>query len=332
MKSFAVGLCGFLVAVSFESPSFALDEGFYPPSQLPKKNQPLNLDRAVSASYQLDMMMGSCSGSFISNDGYFLTASHCVELCAEDGNIVKQYTGKNPSYEFIEYTQRQPKNLTCEVFSLPELKYSKPKLVYVGKGYSGFNDPEIETIPADIVSKFKNDSGDYAILKFDVSGKMNCIPRAKNPVLRPGDKVWAVGYPGRNARKNGMGSDGKTEYISYGTVTSSMKENQYYQEAKFTPQRIELLNSIYDANGTQFFSDMDIYSGDSGSMAINASGELVGVNVAGAIPGGDTDNPPAFEDRFLSGTAISVRLTSIESEIRAVAGDQAFEQMFNCQK
>lgn len=299
-----------------------LEPGFYPPAALPPKNVPQQLMRAAQASVRIQMRMGSCSASIVSEDGYVLTAVHCIDRCLDHNGYVKISRSFSPEYSIHESTNQKPENLHCNV-NLVEHGLYNPKVVFIGRGFAEFDDREIMNIPEQDLEKMVRIEDDFAILKYETHSKLPCIPVSLEEV-KTGEPVWAIGFPGRTSRPDGWESNGSNQYASYGSIYSDITSNQYYREQNFGPEMIARLQKFYGVSW-QFVSNMDIYSGNSGSMAINSRGELVGVNVAGAVPDGSI-----VRDRYVDGTAISTRFTSLYEETRAALGQEEVSRIFSC--
>jgi hypothetical protein len=165
---------------------------------------------------------------------------------------------------------------------------------------------------------------DFAILKFQVTAHATCIRPSLKP-LGPGEKIWAIGFPRSATRPYGHSSDGVSKYASYGEIYDGIEHNSFYRASSFDDAQIQRLNSFY-GNASHFVSNMDSYPGLSGSMAINSSGELVGVNVAGAVP-----DLNIISSSYVDGMSVSLRMTSIFDELKNSISDSLLREMFECQ-
>lgn len=276
MKSIGVffGLL-FSVGANAATTETFVDEGYY--RELPAGNVPQNLARAEAASIKIESNSGHCSASFISPDGYVLTAAHCVRTCLKAAGKVMTYSGNGYGYNL--YTDSTP-DVTCKGSGnmvIEEFEATQPKVVFTGNGYAEFDDSQAMKIPNTDWESMKNAQGDFAILKYTLKKAATCIPIDTKFEFAQGAPVWAVGYPGGNSRPSGYGSNGSDEYKSYGYIESDISKNQYYLENNFGLDLIARNNEFYSRGG-QFISNMDIYPGNSGSMSINKDGSLIGVN------------------------------------------------------
>ena len=306
------------------TPSLSMDSGFFPPDQLPLNHIPTSLNRAVTASLRLQLSGGHCSASMVSPDGYVITAGHCMESCLKQAGQFKVESSKNPNYSIKEPSLQAPVNLKCSGMSLPALGASNPQVVYIGRGFASFDDPKILEIPDAVFKRMLNAEDDFGVLKFDLKTQATCIPVSFKPLL-PGDATWVVGFPGNNTRPDGFGSNGRSEYVSYGNVEKDLSKNDYYLRNHFTGKQMDRLESFY-GKSNQVISTTDHFPGNSGSMTINSQGELVAVHVAGAVP----DSTEA-SDRFIDASAIGTRFISIYAEMKTALGRAKMDQIFSCQ-
>ncbi|HLE01315.1 MAG TPA: serine protease [Bdellovibrionota bacterium] len=298
------------------------DEGFYNWTELKPENTPANADRLARASI---FITPHCSGVVISPDGYVLTALHCVESCFSklDGTLdqglaaVEQDDEPRPFYYIFSVQNQRPEKVVCSKLSSPGLGLSNPRLVATGRGYAYFDDSKAMQFSQSLFDRFVSTQDDFALLKFETELPLTCVKPASRPAST-GDRIWAIGYPRATTRSNGHGSDGKSQLVSYGTVYDGLEHNTAYRSL---PPAVYA--RLREFNGTQnIISGMDIFIGNSGSMAANESGELVGINVAGAVLELDE-----ARRRYFDGSAVTLRIEHIQSELQRVApglGKEAF--------
>jgi hypothetical protein len=132
-----------------------------------------------------------------------------------------------------------------------------------------------EQMKAKVMELAKTDE-DVAVIKYDVKVKPTCLPLAKT-APKEGDYAWAIGFPGRTLRRNGLDSQGKgTEHISYGKVMKDI--NPALVETAAIKDAIRTIRGL--GGDMHLVSDMDIFSGNSGGLWMNDKAELIGVSSA----------------------------------------------------
>jgi len=301
------------------------DAGYYQAEQLPKAHIPLELTRGLGATVRLSEDLDPhCTGALISTDGYVLTAGHCLSSCLLASGDATELSDSDLHYKIIRFDHQRP-NVTCPRIRILELQSSAPRVVYVGRGFSEFDDERLLDFPDPILKQMISLQDDFAILKFDFpNNPPPCIPMGKSLKMHSGDPIWTIGFPSPTQRSNQRGSDGISKYISFGMIYPDLSKNQYYREAHFNPALLARAQSFY-SNGNQILSNLDTVGGNSGSPVLNQNGELIGVTAAGAI--GD---PQEVASRYFDGTSVSVSLDSIRQELSQNLGKEQTSQLFRC--
>jgi hypothetical protein len=314
-----------LVLVSLTRASAFAEMGFYLPEQLPAGHVPEGLAAAYAASVYLkgrNFWTPDCNGTVLSPDGYVITALHCVEGCGSVAFGKYQVFEAPTPYEYWEAFTRTPQGVTClrDVFALG---LADPKLVFIGRGEVTFDETHISGVPADGLAKMAELSSDYAILKFETDRSLPCIPAAEEP-LQAGDEVWGIGQPYAVTRPNGFSSDGSRKYVRFGGATDDLSLNSSFQKHGVPPGEIAGANEFFTGVGN-FFADLDVIPGDSGSTLINARGELVGVLTLGHYV--DPDDPVREYMRYIAGFET---IGKVREDVRRTLGEEAAARIFSC--
>lgn len=188
----------------------------------------------------------TCSGSFVSDQGHILTASHCAEVCLADPHRTGER--QNMKCEIEVNGKKVPVRI---VTMSPCLAEDRMKAFDAGR-----DDCQNE--------------GDIAILLPDEPPtEFSCLAMAAAPPAE-GEAVYALGYPGKTTRADGN-SNGTRMYMSYGNVRKSdtcKKDTTGADVAIKSP-------AIYQKRMIQ--TTVDIAPGSSGGPLINSNGEVVGV-------------------------------------------------------
>ncbi len=320
-------LTAFLGLVAASS-ALAAEEGFYPPQKFPQGGRPIpvGLDQAIRASYRLEDDTSTCSGSFVSRDGYFLTANHCVSACLEDAHaLVQEAHGER--WVSFEVKPKAAKGRVCgkHFIQVGGQRLEKPQLVATGPGYAMFDDFKALDMSREEVLKYQAINRDFAILKFKLPRGMqvDCVPVATRPVAT-GDRVWLVGFPGPAERPGGWSSDGNSQRVSYGKVVKDVRGNEFYAERKVPPGLLDTLARIY-GQPELFASSLDTFPGNSGSTVLNAQGQAVGVYTSLATP----DEEP-FAKKYYANASIALRMGDILAGARDTLGTAKLTEVFNC--
>lgn len=298
---------------------------FYTLGDLPVRPSAGVIERASSATHRITMETGSnCSGVVLSPDGYVLTALHCMDLCLEQAGVSSRRRRTHELYSLYEIGEQAPKDLVCPRFGasywLSEHDAVSPRVVWLGRGTETFDDARVEELPAEVISEIKGLIGDYAILKYDLPGPAACLPPARE-TPRPGETLWALGYPDWTKRDSGHNSAGvHQQHISFGARRGSIREDAYLRTifSSEAPWRLE--ESIFDQPHV-LIADLDVYGGSSGGPVINDKGEIVAV-VYSSIHASATEE--------LHASALGISLASVVAEVRRGLGETKAAEIFNC--
>lgn len=203
-----------------------------------------NTAKDYSSSY-----VTTCSGWIVSGEGHVVTAGHCVRPTADTRlgllfNLIKQeeLVGANN-------TQLDPRELEWQVNinPSPTIKIGQP---------SSVSDRVFTTnLTAQLIDSQDPDAGDNALVQvanFDTSAAVLPVAAKAPEVL---DQITSVGFPGDTARITEV--DRQDPTFKQGLISSKVT-------SKTGVPQLQL--------------DGELIGGMSGGPALNASGEVVGVN------------------------------------------------------
>lgn len=318
---FLLSLIGFIISSwpSFASqlPSFiehpSFEEGFFWPDNLDKK--PEGIKNAYDASVAFPVGFSNCSSSYISPDGYLLTAFHCVI----GGMGLDSY--------------RQELADGAEVYIVPQKAVVGKKyptlfgfsatVIAVGHGFGQFDERKINTYDPSVLKKVQDVIGtDWAILKVDKVSNHACLKTAAQTPAE-NEYSWVIGYPGFTRRKIGEATDNWKKLVSYGKVAYSAEQSGYYKTLQESNRRISLdFWRVLIDRGEYIVTDSDVQGGNSGSPVINDQSELIGLLVQGLIP----DQTISYENYNIYTSGV-IQL----SFIRKSLGEEKFRKYFTCQ-
>lgn len=219
------------------------------------------LQRLLDVSFWAEFEGMSCSGTFINNQGMFLTADHCIKSCFLDEND-DQYT-EYKSFSRRDIGQAQwlnfrrfypkliPENITCETVVNGEIKHSR--LVVASKGRLNPYFPKQLEAP-DLIAKYKEfvesgagwPTGDFAILELKDKPKTNCL-QLGNRLPQQGELIQSISFPLMNSEK-------RIPFYSSGI---------WLEEEKGEPN--------------SFITTVDAETGSSGASLIGEDGKILGV-------------------------------------------------------
>lgn len=293
---------------------------------LTKDQIPNGLNAALQATYD---QLG-CSGAFISNEGHFITAAHCMPITFNEQKF-EQFgaTVSIPTPAALDRVMRwQISNSSSRKQTQVLAKF---KILAFGKGILDFSSLFDSMLRAPEATKTLLASGfgyseDYAIIKFD-DIKSDCVKISKKSVVE-GDGVWTLGFP---INKGGSGRmHWKTSpAVSFGKVTAGIQNNESARKVlnRYSPvQKAEILSALEAVrNPGLITSTLDGVGGLSGAPVFNEQGELVGVLNSGNLMGG-ADNL----DHYVEGVAQSANIRHIVESTTASLGHEAAAEIFNC--
>jgi S1-C subfamily serine protease len=318
--------------------------GFYTNEQLTFR--PNRIENALASTRRIqNTEEDSCSSVIISNSGYLITNIHCMLKCnelalenpAESGTRAFDSEKFKGIFNGIKIVDQQKYVDFCNSHrSLNTIPYyvepdivGDLEMVWVGRGRA--NTKEEMLAPLSIteaeLAPFKNALNDYVILKAKPQDgkKLNCLKPGPLPPVNAW--TWVIGFPAWNQRENGHGSNGAGQFISFGTVRSSVagdvslsslaehlgpaeKEN-FWRNSRFIYDRKDWLRT-----------DADAFGNNSGGAIIDNNGQFVALLFS--------ITKSTFEG-YYGATVFGISPLTIRSEIEHSLGKQKAAEIFDCQ-
>lgn len=312
-----------ILLISTPSPA---DEGFFSSQKLPENKTPLNLEKTLAAVIPVNNVVGkgrgNCSGSYISNDGYVVTALHCVSQCLSEQGLLINDKSYSPRYEIQETQKPWPSLVTCQFDFNGTLKSAK--VVLVGKGRAVFDEDQLGDYSDNERQSFLEQSQDFAILKFeDLS--VPCLQRS--PITpAAGVTLWQIGFPTKSKRSAESNSLGGIKEISVGSVYKKYLENLELRERlQSWPQSSRDFLELYFSLPGILLTNVDSLPGSSGSGVVNASGQIVGIMTSVMLK-----NPRGQIDKYIEPLILNIGVEHIYSQVKSELGSVKAEEIFSC--
>ncbi len=304
-------------------------------------------DNFSDASLQ-DADATKCTGTFVSSDGYVLTAKHCIEpMLSEEENALLRETFSYP--EKAKVYLKHPLRIKMGAGS----KALDAEIVAIG------GDRDWESLysirPRDlleyreVVQSLIDEEGfgfqsDWAVLKVKSIHPQACLPISQ-AALDPGSELIHLGFPGFAGRE--VLSGGRDFYFSRGEVYSGSMDAYFdaqtdamiptpedvAQRHSMSPEEKKAYEKNYPAVRSVFrelnaqvqsrgmiLSSAPVAVGMSGGPTLNSAGQIIGVNVA-ALKGESA--------RSLSNSIRSI-LEGVERS-RLLLGTPSSAVLFRCQ-
>ncbi len=310
---------------------------FYKLDDLPASVRPPNLDQIANAIVKLD---GSCAGVMISNDGYLLTARHCIEWRIDkrhfriddiDGIITTRITKSSAIGSFINLSI-SGENFSGTVVALGTGSVMEEKESYLQNALD---------VRTKLKEKYGNDfefNSDFAIIKINSDHNFPCIKGSKKD--KTPSFVLAIGFPNKTFRPGEFNSDGKSKFFSAGQFC----DNQQIQDIKAKKNLsdlVDVLRTINEKYGTEKtieaietlgFSDRlkshsaTITGGNSGGGLLDDDGNLLGINVMGATYYKDKNSKNVHTD----GNGYMLPLSDIIAFIKKTSTKVHTDTIFSC--
>lgn len=260
----------------------------------------------------------SCSGQFLSNSGYFLTALHCIaKSILNDGPNLSYTLGKQQNYKgwFVREFDALPYQTSSIVDSRHlhlQNENQEPRVIALGKGYFEIP-PQVDKSNFESklgeVENLKQFQEDFSLLHFKLAqnNKHSCIKLSER-IPDSGELAWLVGFPGDAISRNSTSTP--TKYVLIGKLYNSFddykkasgKITNYPEEAWFDENRLMLLTGLPK-------------SGMSGGAIIDSNGHVVGIAIAGLSD---------------IGVTIVQRATFIKSELLRINGEEQLTRILDC--
>lgn len=207
-----------------------------------------------------------CSGTFVSNDGYFITALHCIK------GLNYEYLRLSTGDILLRYQDQEGVILDQPLF---DLEATKPKLVFLGDGHQ-FNFSYLDNRKLSDLDRGKVHQivEDFAILKFDLNNSVPCVQIATPP---PYDAdLFGMGYP--FSMEN---TEDNTLFLSLGKRVESYSYKS--QKGYFDPNTgmkyvmEEIDNTGLYSKGKFGHAHMKAAAGMSGGGVFDLDGRLIGI-------------------------------------------------------
>ena len=225
------------------------------------------LEEAYEAARSFPVGFSNCSGAYISSDGYFLTAYHCL-LSAM--GLTSQY--REVLADSAEVVEVPPEDMIGKEYS-SFLGGFKATIVAVGKGYGQFDETLAHTYEDGVLARIQEVIGtDWAVLKVENIEDHACLVAA-DKFPEEGSYTWSIGYPASTKRNVGEKTNNRKKLVSFGKVAYSAEETGFYKtlEPKNRALALDFWATLVD-RGEYFLTDADSQGGNSGSATINEDG------------------------------------------------------------
>jgi hypothetical protein len=284
---------------------------------------------------------GSCSGVFISNEGHFLTAAHCLYSAVTSTEILPL----NHVLDFEELaTSNYPiladtdkKFITLGIFNpLQEIRFmanffqaptsqnkslldANPKLIFIGRTFGLKGYPEMtDKLNSQELAILEHGFMDAAIIRVNIgknTGPVHCVPVQTSPP-QTGHILWAAGYPGET-EFNGMAyplkwSSGPVMQARLSDMIDSMENKYSTAQIAERWRRWEAVNQSERVH----LANLQSIPGMSGGPLLNAAGQIEGIVSAG------------MEDTPLTNF---VTISSIYEQVAGALGPNSAQEIFHCQ-
>lgn len=245
-------------------------------------------ERAASASFHYKLNPGiSCTGTFISDKGHFLTALHCVAACLARHKALTRSRAADEPILTSSGRKLYPSLVTVNEDRLDEgiecpgtigTNNIQAKIVLTG-GKGWFSPKEAVTEfakhnPEDyekLLSDGYEHGYDFAILQTDLPKSAGCLSLAES-APKVGERLHTISYACLN-RPNGS-FDGRTALLTSGERTQGFRGSDYFR--KRGPAGLPFKPEFVERKET-FFSSLDIEKCGSGSGIFDNQFRLVGI-------------------------------------------------------
>lgn len=312
----------------FSFKAWAFEEGrFYSQESLSKAQ---SLREAIPAVFLLESSSGRCTATFISNQGHFLTARHCLQRCLLEAGVFK-FTGAPGGLSYLSLEASAYGQKSCVV----QLNHQAREAVVVAtsegfiskmdeRGFQAYNPDQFE----EKVQRGFTFKGDFVIAQLREQASTVCLKLQEN-LPQVNEPVLNLAYPSETFRADGFDSDGKSLYWSRGLRVEGIEQNSCLRDTEVPPTKMRDLKRVFDDSSGLLLSFDSIY-GSSGSPALNTSNEIVAIltNVFrfSSVTGLKSDEP---ENRYCAGSTKALNIASLRELLQRQGLDLA--TFSNCQ-
>lgn len=318
----------FLLALLVSAPVLTQAK-FYLPDDLPTK--PLRLSNIVkSVNYiRSDLSNDKCSGFFVSEEGHYVTALHCIEACLRKNFLFKNSNpsnqwdhpgpvSQNQFHKVYNTLQGKPnQRVFCkdELLTFPEdwEMYSNPELLAIGRGWATVSSEGIDQLTEEQYDAVRNGIDDFAILKFPVRRKTSCLKISLK--TQKDANVWAFGFPVDTNRDEGFNSNGRSRYSSTGHVRGSIGEDDYLKTLPMSDlawkRQLELTG-----DSKYLLTTSDVVSSMSGGVYVDDQGDAQAIIYSSNAR--DSLSKPFW------GTSFGMRLDYVQKRVKEITGTDVF--------
>lgn len=242
-------------------------------------------EQVVEKSFKAYLGEGAyrCSGQFISKQGHFLTALHCL---SSNPNLLRTLGIEERIDENLYYWQvrvKYPQNAFIPQVTLRDhlgrdFFSGRAQVVAMGAGMTTARpvpfQGEIE-ISNELQNIYAQFDGDYIIIKLPIETSRLCLVGSSSAIIER-EALWGIGHPAKTMREDFANSDGESLFITQGMADLSMQHNGFGNI--LDPEDFDRYYACYMTPNRRVV-DMDAFSHMSGGMVINNQGELAGIIV-----------------------------------------------------
>jgi hypothetical protein len=243
-----------------------------------------------------------CSGTMISSDGYAITALHCLELCSS--SLVRHGADGGDYFETnVDKVRRGDECKVKVAFNNRSVYSSSARIVAAGRGFIARGSAQSSVGLKAAAAQGIGPMGDFAIVKLSKNPAAGCISAESN--VTAGEAVWNMAYPTRTSRdygENDFNAPGKKVMFSSGHLQSL---------------------------GPVLSSTIDIVPSSSGSGLFTYAGKLIAVSNSILVAHG-TGRTGGILKQELPGSAHSVSIAHVMSEVSALYGEDVVKSAFSC--
>lgn len=288
--------------------------------------------RAYASTFRLYPQENErCTAVSISDQGYFVTASHCLSACMRAGGAFVETPAGQGTDTYLATHLARLRRTRCRVSLTGRFNGQDEKTIRLVAAGAGILAPEserrLEVRDPDLVQHLAERGiglgADFVVARFeDPTARTGpCLPLAAHP-LRSGQPVTVLGYPGRTMRSvnrvhgksvhvTGPGdSDGSSLYFDTGLVDRNILDTPCWKNVP-VPWRQHILLAP-TLSPSLLNTEADSWEGDSGAPALTP-GEI----------GGIVTSTQSTDTQQCRGSTLAIQAATIRSEIERQAPEEA---------